>query len=315
MLSKKKADLIFVKSSLRQIVLEKWKELSLLDLMIKMENKLNEMHLKQTLDMVERVSIESIDMGWTPCNLSERERKHLSRYVLWGKARNKTLHEIFGEKRHVTIYFKYGLVSKQLNYGDDPFEFELKKWCDFMSPSSEEESEVGDFDIESLISLEKCPVYLKLKKKEKGNKSINISKKDLWHFSEFFHGDLRGKPMCEAKECRQFNRLANGGHAMEDLAHTLVFRHRLGREGSMLNKMGQLNPIVFVEDWDKATAREPRELLREKNEDVSRFFFSMHLFAKHQIESVVGIAWLGASQKSETPGITIIRKKNKIPWV
>ncbi len=41
----------------------------------------------------------------------------------------------------------------------------------------------------------------------------------------------------------------------------------------------------------------------------------MHLFAKHQIESVAGIAWLGAYQKSETQGMTIIWKKNKIPSV
>ncbi len=105
--------------------------------------------------------------------------------------------------------------------------------------------------MESSKALEKCPVYLKLKTKEKGNKNTKVSKKDLWHFSEFFHGDLKRKPICKAKECRRFNRLANGGYASEDLTHTLVFRHRLGREGSMLSKMGELNPIVFIEDFNE----------------------------------------------------------------
>ncbi len=73
--------------------------------------------------------------------------------------------------------------------------------------------------------------------------------------------------MCEAKECQRFNRLANGSHALEDLTHTLVFRHGLGREGSMLNKMGELNPIVFIEDPKEAKANDPCEV-PTKNEDL-----------------------------------------------
>ncbi len=52
-----------------------------------------------------------------------------------------------------------------------------------------------------------------------------VSHTDLWHFSEYFHGNGENKPKCPAKTCQHFNRLSLGGYALEDERHLLIFRH------------------------------------------------------------------------------------------
>ncbi len=75
-----------------EMEIKDWKELSLLDFMNKMENKLNVMHLPKTVDGVKRLLIQSIsnmpnsNNSW---NLSERECDFLVRPLFWGKQGTK----------------------------------------------------------------------------------------------------------------------------------------------------------------------------------------------------------------------------------
>ncbi len=99
---------------------------------------------------------------------------------------------------------------ERVDYGDDPFEFH-KKWCKFFEFENEKNDDFSE-ESESFFEFEACPVYRRLRKKEIENDTSEVSKKDLWHFSEYFHGDERKKPMCVSRNCRQFSRLEDGGY-------------------------------------------------------------------------------------------------------
>ncbi|MCP3927367.1 MAG: hypothetical protein GY714_32825, partial [Desulfobacterales bacterium] len=211
-------------------------------------DKINKKHLerfKKFQPSIKRIIIDKVELN--PSTLDGNEKALLKLNFFWGKARSKTLDELTGGKNAMVVSFSFSYLRIKVDYGDDPFE--TKKWCKYLEKLQFEEKE---FETEtescegdaSNLSINKCPIYCDLKKKEKENDKTEVSKKDLWHFSEYFHGNLEDKPICRAKNCPHFNRLANGGYSPRDMRHTLVFRHGIGR----VKKEAKLNPIIFIKD-------------------------------------------------------------------
>ncbi len=133
----------------------------------------------------------------SPSTLTQKESSSMHGSLFWGKAREKTLYEISGGKSVLSI-----------GYGDD--RFEATKWCKYLK-GEENEYEMedgsceGDCKMSNSSIFEKCPIYCKLKRKEVENDETEISKMDLWHFSEFFHGDLRHINRCAPQKIVQIS--------------------------------------------------------------------------------------------------------------
>ncbi len=164
----------------------------------------------------------------------------------------------------------------------------------------------------------------KEKEKEKGKES-EVSKKDLWHFSEYFHGGdnqrRRSREICpdsnsNSRNCRIVDRLTEGGYSPRDLAHLLIFRHREGREGSMLKHMGKLNPIVFQSHKEAKKTGEPykpslknTDFLLELVKEVIRNDFIEDLLCKGPQNPRISLKNLETSQIEYFQIMQIVEQK------
>ncbi len=225
------------------------KQQTLLHLVDQIEKELNnplliKFHRQNTNPRLKKLYVKELTFeGPLKCLADTHEpTETLTFLFFWGKARSKTMLDISEGKSHLNILYKIGFLCPSVDLGDDPFE--SKKWCKLLSKGSIEDMEE---ETESCFS-EECPIYREMKEieieKEKDSEKKEPSLEDLWHFSEYFHGDERRKPMCTSSNCRIVNRLANGGYSRRDLRHTIVFRHDISqRKGSMLRIL--YNPLYF----------------------------------------------------------------------
>ncbi len=155
---------------------------------------------------------------------------------------------------------------------------EMFKWCALFKKQEEELGSIAlssvEGDCESCFShstlseekeeeevsrsspsnlLEGCPIYREMMKNDLKNVG-KVSKKNLWHFSEYFHGKREEKPICPKRDkCEVVQRLSKGGYSDRDLRHSMVLRHPLQREGSTLGitKKTNVNFITFHESMQE----------------------------------------------------------------
>ncbi len=112
-------------------------------------------------------------------------------------------------KKHLDLVISPKQLAKEKyisDYGDDPYE--SKKWCHFL-----QKAQVSKDTKSCEMEPDACPIFQVLKKRDLINsKKVNI--KEIWHITEFFHGESERRPICPRKEskCSKMHRLANGGY-------------------------------------------------------------------------------------------------------
>ncbi len=222
------------------------------------------------------------------------------------------MRQLVGSSRSVFLLYYFTLPPPEkeeyiFDDGDDPYNSQA--FCQYIAQleetkleGGEDDSEEGDFVSSAAQSThyslseeikeekeeekcsgavdhfigDKCPIYRRLKERD-GKDEKEDNKEDVWHIQNYFHGRRERKPLCKnPRNCERVQRLHGRGYSPEDMRHSLIYRHKMIRQSSMLAKIGDLvrmtpmkyckskPPQVYVPNWNKMKPKKGREESKEK---------------------------------------------------